>query len=308
MGARIVPNDPHAHKPDSLFRKILPLQGSLFPGATFAITHKAIFQNIRLVREELERRVDGGDMRVPVLLIIEEMGRLIRDKEIAQEIAVVLQALSEEGRGFNVFVIAGGQNVIGREFALFRRSFISSLVHRAQEDNARIFIPQYAKAALSLPVGTAFVTDADGTTERLTQALITRQDIEHLSGVWMSDAEIDDWLRNQPRSPVAVEESDHPTVPIVGHTGNARTIGWDQPGERAGIKITPFPQQVQIGPGDPITERERAQIEILARQGFSARSIKKALGLSSRRYWIIPAVLKDLGIVTDEAEEEEQAE
>jgi len=179
-GGLLVPCDPHAAKEDSLFNKIAPLRLALYPGATFAVEHYAILQNIRLVNAILEERIDRPGSYVPVLLIVEELNRLLRDKVITKEISRILEALGEEGRGFNVFVVVGCQRVT--YLSDIRKSFISFIVHRCDESEAQHVIPgRYAKQCPELPPGHCFVKDSNGATESGLQVLVTRQDMEQAS-------------------------------------------------------------------------------------------------------------------------------
>jgi hypothetical protein len=82
-GGSIVPCDPHDAKEDSLFKKIAPLAPALYPGAVFAVDHADILRNMRLVSDILQDRVAGGDCSIPVMLIVEELNRLMRDRAIA---------------------------------------------------------------------------------------------------------------------------------------------------------------------------------------------------------------------------------
>jgi Na+-transporting methylmalonyl-CoA/oxaloacetate decarboxylase gamma subunit len=179
-GGFIVPCDPHETKEDSLFNKIAPLAGALYPGATFASDHQAILENIRLVNAILEDRIENPANREPVLLIVEELNRLLRDKAIAKEVRLILETLGEEGRGYNVFVLVGCQRVTG--LADIRKAFISYIVHRCDETEAQHVIPQrYAKHCSELRPGQCFVKDWNGTTEGGLQVLVSRQDVEQAS-------------------------------------------------------------------------------------------------------------------------------
>lgn len=179
-GGLIIPCDPHDTKEDSLFKKISPLAPALYPGAVFAVEHTDILRNMRLINAILEDRVQGGDCTIPVLLIVEELNRLLRDKALTKEISLILEALGEEGRGYNVFVLVGCQRVTG--LSDIRKAFISAIVHRCDESEARLVIPyRYAKYCSELRPGQCFVKDSDGVTEAGLQALVTRQDIERAS-------------------------------------------------------------------------------------------------------------------------------
>jgi hypothetical protein len=132
---------------------------------------------MRLVKKILEERVEGADASVPVLLVIEELNRLMRDKLIVKEVKEILEAIGEEGRGFNVFVIIGGQKITG--LADIRKSIISFIVHRCDETEAQLCIPhRYAKFVPELANGQCYVKDADGMTEPGLQVLTTLQDVE----------------------------------------------------------------------------------------------------------------------------------
>lgn len=177
-GASIVPCDPHARKPSSLFARIAPLAPFLFPGATFAVEHAAILRNVRLVKEELERRVrEGTASSRMLLLIVEEWNRLQRDPTIARELLTILEALGQEGSNFGVYVVLGAQQTTG--YARMRKSVISYIVHRVDESEAKCVLPRrFASTAPELPTGVALVKDSDGQTEQLRQVLVTAQDIQ----------------------------------------------------------------------------------------------------------------------------------
>lgn len=207
----IVPCDPHDAKEDSLFKKISPLAPALYPGAVFAVSHADILRNIRLVKAILEERVNGGDCTTPVLLIVEELNRLIRDATLAKEISMILEALGEEGRGFNLFVIVGCQRVTG--LSDIRKAFISVIVHRCDETEARLVIPaRYAKYCSELRPGQCFVKDINGETEAGLQVLVTRQDIER-AGKLLTRSSV----------------SQHPTTKLYPHQARIKEPGHQIP-------------------------------------------------------------------------------
>ncbi len=179
-GGWLVICDPHGYKADSLLRRVYPLQGALMPGTTFALEHADIMRNVQIVKRELERRVHGGNCEKPIFLVVEELNRLQRDKDIADELKLVLQIIGQEGRGFNVYAIVGAQQITYK--ADIRKSFISVICHRVDESESKLCIPtRYAKYTLELGTGQTFVKDADGLTEPLQQVLITVEDIERIA-------------------------------------------------------------------------------------------------------------------------------
>ena len=169
--------DPHAHKEDSLFKKVYPLRGAAFPGTVFAVEHVDILRNIQVIKAELDKRVQGADCSIPVCLVVEEMNRLQRDKAISNALTEVLQIIGQEGRGYNVFAVIGAQQI--SHFAGIRKSIISFVIHRVDESEAQLCIPaRFAKYAPELRPGQTIIKDADGMTEPIIQTLTTAQDIQ----------------------------------------------------------------------------------------------------------------------------------
>lgn len=179
-GAQLVICDPHANKRDSLKNKIMPaLAPYLYPGTGVAVQHPEILHQVHLVRDLLERRV-AGETGPDIVLVVEEWNRLQRDARIAEELALIGETLGQEGRGFGVFGVFGAQTMIG--FAKNKRAFISYLVHRCDEIEARQVIPApYAKLTPDLPKGATFFKDADGKTEPLQMALIEARDLTEVA-------------------------------------------------------------------------------------------------------------------------------
>ncbi len=244
-GGLIVPCDPHDSKEDSLFKKIAPLTPALYPGAVFAVEHADILRNMRLVNTILEERVQNPtESRVPVLLVVEELNRLLRDKALTKEISLILEALGEEGRGFNVFVLVGCQRVTG--LSDIRKAFISFIVHRCDESEARLVIPyRYAKYGSELRPGQCFVKDGDGVTEAGLQVLVTRRDTE-LASLHLSQSR----PPSRPRPTVPLNRQ-RPTVPLNRQRPTVPLNRQQQPATQT------FPRQVhktRLRPVEPETE------------------------------------------------------
>ncbi len=182
-GAALVVCDPHANKPHSLTNLILPhLAPFFYPGTEVAVKHDDILASVQFVRVELERRVAGGQSNRDVLLVVEEWNRLQRDPRVAQELSVITEILGQEGRGFGVYGVFGAQTMIG--FAKVRRAFISYIVHRVDEIEARLIVPAHlAKLAPELPKGATLVKDADGKTDPYQQALIVPADMADIAAL-----------------------------------------------------------------------------------------------------------------------------
>jgi len=229
-GGRIILCDPHGHKQDSLLRKITTLYPAHLPGTKFAIEHKDILHNVRLVRSKLEERVGGADCREPVMLVIEELGRLQRDEEIAKEIRLTLEAIGQEGRGYNVFAMVGAQTIT--QLAKLRKSFISYIVHRVDESESKLCIPaRFAKNTSELGTGHTYVKDADGVTDELQQVLVTAEDIKHVADTLFS---------HQSRPPKALPVPSQQSAPQIQRRSRYRPVS-----ERGVIEI---PEEGQPGP------------------------------------------------------------
>jgi hypothetical protein len=143
---RILPCDPHETKDDALFNIIAPLAPALFvdangQAATFAVSQQDILANMRMARQELERRVAGADASVPILLIVEEFNKLMRNKLFAKEMKEIFVTLGQEARGYNVFCLINCQTV--KYLAEVRESFLSFIVQR-------VSAPARGRVALSL--------------------------------------------------------------------------------------------------------------------------------------------------------------
>lgn len=179
-GGWLVICDPHGYKSDSLLRRVYPLQAALMPGTVFALEHADIIRNVQIVKHELEKRVHGENSDTPIFLVVEEFNRLQRDKDIADELKLILQTIGQEGRGFNVYAIVGAQQITYK--ADVRKAFISVICHRVDESESKLVIPtRYAKYTLELGTGQTFVKDADGLTEPLQQVLITVEDVGRIA-------------------------------------------------------------------------------------------------------------------------------
>ncbi|QBD77816.1 hypothetical protein EPA93_18175 [Ktedonosporobacter rubrisoli] len=190
-GAQLVVCDPHSTKPDGLLSRLAPLAPSLYPGTTFAQQYPAILHNVRTVKEELVRRIDGGSYSLPIVLIVEEWDSLMDDKAIAKELTFIVQKLGREGRGYQVYAIFAAHSAR----AALRESVISYVVHRVDKNQAaKILLPEYAKLVPSLPNGWAYVKDAFGATEKLQQVLVTAEDVQE-------EAKHLNFFRRQPVSP-----------------------------------------------------------------------------------------------------------
>jgi hypothetical protein len=175
-GGQLVVCDPGGFKPDSLIRRMAPLQGALMPGTSMAMEHADIMHNVSRFQQELERRRRGASMEVPILLVIDELNGLLMDKTIKKELTELIEKFGQQARGYNMYMILCAQRSSG--LAAIRNSVISFICHKCPEMEAGKILPaRYAKYTSQLGVGQTFVSDADGFIEPLQQTLITKKDL-----------------------------------------------------------------------------------------------------------------------------------
>ncbi len=294
-GALIAPCDPHATKPDSLYRRVAPLSGFLWPGAVMATTHDDILGNASIVGSELERRVQGGAWTRPLLLVLDEVNRLVDDEEISQELITICQRIGREGRDYGVYCAAGFHELA--YLAHWRKKFVSFIVHRVVEAReAEHVIPhRFAKLAPELPNGLTFVKDAYGQTEQLQQVYITPRDIAAIAGEYAP--------------PQATPYTPRRTRQITRDFTLNQQAAY-APGPSVPVWNAPYPPKERIvqfldmphPPQNPAPQRStipdelRQKIIRLARKGMSRRKIKDALGLHGDKYEIVRRVLDEEGL------------
>jgi hypothetical protein len=320
-GAYLVVCDPHGHKPDSLYQRVGPLVGVLFPGTTLAVTHEQILENVIVVRSELERRISGEAYRRPVVLVLDEWNRLQRDEEIAAQLAYIAEILGQEGRGFHMYGLFGAQRI--SHFANLRKSVVACMVHRIDESEAKLVLPgKYARLAPELPNGMSLVKDADGMTELLQQVLIGYRDVERVAEKLIEGPRPRTAMPAPPPHTVPqypppfvppngiplVRLLNSPQVPFPPNGGSTFPKGPkqdEQPIEqrlgRLGTRGTNGPRQAQTpqhnGPnGLNVPTELRQKIISLARSGLSRRKIKDKLGLHGARYELVRRVLDEAGL------------
>lgn len=184
-GARLVMIDPHAEtKPDSLARRLAGLPTSCFIGK-IAVTNQEILVRVRWTTAELKRRQKTGK-GTPIILVCDEFTRLMRTKDIADELGELLEAIAQEGREYNVFALLTGQvwtatQTGGTEL---RYSIASSLIHRIQEAQTALLIPsRYAKCRPELKTGEALLYDTNGQSEILAIPLTTTSDVMEVTAL-----------------------------------------------------------------------------------------------------------------------------
>lgn len=180
-GAKLAILDPHGHVEGSLADLLSPL-GACFL-AEPAIEEKQIIDTIRFVQSIGDARLHKkASKEQPILLLVDEMTKLLNRMAIGQELAPLLEGAAQELAKVNVFLLCSGQSWkasrVGGDSAL-RASFASALVHRTDKDQAKMLIPvDMVRDAPTYAPGTGMFMDAAGDFHKVNVPLITRQDVE----------------------------------------------------------------------------------------------------------------------------------
>ncbi len=129
-------------------------------------TEKEIIEAVMDFSDELEQRINGDDCSVARVLVIDEWTRIARHKEAAKQILWVIQAISQEGAGYNMFLVLGGQllnpRAIGNSEIL--QSIHAAYIHRLDMKQS-IHVLQNSKEAKKTPAlktGVSLLKDTEG--------------------------------------------------------------------------------------------------------------------------------------------------
>jgi hypothetical protein len=333
-GALLVTCDPHAHKEDSLTRRLLPLQDFLYPGTRFGVKHEEIYQNVQVVLQELNRRVAGSKARFKLVLVVDEYNRLMRDEDIAKDLSNIVEVIGQEGRGYNIYGIFLCQQITGN--AVLRKSVNSYICHRIDESEAKLVVPlRYARYAPELPSGLAIVKDADGKVEMLQQTIVTEEFIKRVADTYRAQvlafksklqARATRDLRTvqpqpEPRREPQPEPRREPRVtrdfrgmqpeprrePLPQAPAQPRVnrsvwgVEYIQPEQV--YQPEPAPPPGQIEPSEPprqanipLPEEVKRQAIAMARAGQSRRKIREATGLTGAKYELLKRLLDSEGL------------
>lgn len=181
MGAKLAILDPHGDAENSLVDLLSPLGCAML--AEPAIEEKQVLDTIRLVQSIGDARLHKqADKRQPILLLVDEMTKLLNRTAIGKELAPLIEGAAQELAKCNIFLLCSGQiwsaSRTGGNSAM-RASFASALVHRTDRDQARMLLPsRIAVEVEEYKPGVAMFKDASGDFQQLSVPLITRQDIE----------------------------------------------------------------------------------------------------------------------------------
>jgi hypothetical protein len=189
QGARLLIVDPHAHKQDNLARRLAPLSHAFL--ARPAVEEREIAGYIQRLRKELDRRIRGAKGPL-IIFCIDEFTKLMKTT-LAKELGELIEDIAQEGRGVGIFAMLAGQvwkstRCGGTEL---RYSLASCIVHRIQEEQAKLLIPQpYARKCPQLGKGQVWFYDTDGDIEQLSIPLTTADDVRAVATMLMGQPEV----------------------------------------------------------------------------------------------------------------------
>lgn len=160
-GAKLLVVDQHAVKEDSLARKLAPLSRSFL--APVAVKDAEVLEALNAFKAEFDRRVDGAPCKQKIVLICDEMNRMVRNDELKKPLQEIVAICGEESRGFGMYGWFLSQKCAGLKW--LRDSAITVIVHRLTRfEEALLACNNNRKAAerlLSFKIGRTYIYGVD---------------------------------------------------------------------------------------------------------------------------------------------------
>ncbi len=154
--------DPHYKKQTGLAHMLQHLHDYMH----IAGTEKEITEAVMEFADELEQRINGEDCSIARVLVIDEWTRIARHKEASKQIIWVIQAISQEGAGYNMFLVLSGQllnpRAIGNSEIL--QSIHAAYIHRLDMKQSMHVLQnsKEAKKTPTLKTGVSLLKDTEG--------------------------------------------------------------------------------------------------------------------------------------------------
>ena len=160
--AEVILCDPHKSKPTGLANMLAPLSAYVHTVNKTEDIVNAVLD----FADELENRIESNIQGNPKVLVIDEWTRLVRHKEVAKQIIWCTQAVSQEGAGYNMFLVLGGQLVNPRSIGNgeILQSIHAAYIHRLDMKQS-MYVLQDSRAAKKTPTlrtGTSLLKDTEG--------------------------------------------------------------------------------------------------------------------------------------------------
>ena len=160
-GAKLLVVDQHAVKEDSLARKLAPLSRSFL--APVAVKDDEVLATLAAFKTEFERRVNGSSCKQKIVLICDEMNRMVRNDDLKKALQEIVAICGEESRGFGMYGWFLSQKCAGLKW--LRDSAITVIAHRLTRFEEALLAcnddRKAAKRLLNFKVGRTYIYGVD---------------------------------------------------------------------------------------------------------------------------------------------------
>jgi hypothetical protein len=192
--ARWVLLDPHADAgDDSLAGTLQPLSSTFLCAP--AVQPRAMLESVRLVTEELDRRLASRSAdRFPLVIAADEFTSLMRG-DLAEPLAALIERIAQEGRKVLVFALVSGQVWTAERTggSALRDSLASCYVHRMKRRQANhlLQLGDELPETLNLQTGHALLYRTTGELIEVTIPNTTAGDISRVASLLASNRHMD---------------------------------------------------------------------------------------------------------------------
>lgn len=176
--AQVYVCDTNFPKPTSLYKLLLPLEKYITFGKQLEDIAKVVdtFHQQFLLRQ---RDVIPQSEWSTQILFVDEWNSFVTDRKLMKQLASVIHIISNQGAGFNMFCIIGGQSwqpsYAGGNALI--NSFHAAIVHHLEDgESRRLLERKYALQTGKLKLGHNFMKDTSGDTIKQITPLGTRTD------------------------------------------------------------------------------------------------------------------------------------
>jgi len=186
--------DPHADAgDDSLAGTLAPLSSTFLCAP--AIQPRAVLESVRLVTEELDRRLAGRSAhRYPLVIAADEFTSLMRG-DLAEPLAALIERIAQEGRKVLVFALVSGQVWTAERTggSALRDSLASCYVHRMKRRQANhlLQLGDELPETLNLQTGHALLYRTTGELIEVAIPNTTADDVERVASLLANPRHID---------------------------------------------------------------------------------------------------------------------
>ena len=182
--ATVIVCDAHGKTKVSGLAKMLE---PLISYCTLAVTPQTILDASNDFISKLDSRINGDDTTTnPCVLFIDEWTKFALDKTMIKKLGYIVHRINNEGSGYNMFVIVGGQSwkasMCGGN--ALRDSFHAKIVHHLEESESGLLLARkFAKYTDTLKKGYRYLNDTSGDTEQLITPLGVTQDAAYVAAL-----------------------------------------------------------------------------------------------------------------------------